>query len=156
MADAGAGQADGAGGAGGEVEHAAADERATVVDGDDDAAAAMGNPEPGAERQAAMRRGHGVLVEARARRGLAAGFIAVKRGHAGEAVAAADRGVGVAPGRARGVMSVAMMPVRFGRSLGDAPSEQYSSGDKSERRARPGWISRCRLLQIQHIPSPSR
>ena len=36
-ADAGAGQADRAGGAGGQVEHPAADERATVVDGDDDA-----------------------------------------------------------------------------------------------------------------------
>ena len=53
-ADAGAGQADGAGGAGGQVEHPAADERAAVIDGDDDAAAAMGDPELGAERQGAV------------------------------------------------------------------------------------------------------
>jgi len=63
-ADAGAGQANGASGAGGQVKHTAADERATVVDGDDDAAVAMGDPELGAERQGAVGRGHGVLVEA--------------------------------------------------------------------------------------------
>lgn len=40
-ADTGAGEADGAGCARGEVEHAAANERATVIDGDDDALAAM-------------------------------------------------------------------------------------------------------------------
>ena len=41
-ADAGAGQADRTGSARGEVEDAAADERATVIDGDDHAAAADG------------------------------------------------------------------------------------------------------------------
>ena len=41
-ANAGTGQADRAGGARGQVEHPAADERAAVVDGDDDAAAAIG------------------------------------------------------------------------------------------------------------------
>src|SRR3954464_4219058 len=55
-ADAGAGQADGAGGAGREVEYAAANEGTTVVDGDDDAAAAMSHPKSGAERQAAVGR----------------------------------------------------------------------------------------------------
>ena len=54
MADAGAGQADGAGSARGEVEHAPLDEGTAVVDGDDHAAAAMGDAQLGAERQRAM------------------------------------------------------------------------------------------------------
>src|SRR5947209_18348367 len=98
MADAGAGQADGTGSARGEVEHASPDEGPAVVDGDDNALTAMGNPEPGAERQRAVGAGQGVLVEARTRGGLAAGFIAVERGHSREATArTADRGIGVPP-----------------------------------------------------------
>src|SRR5438270_9074956 len=88
-ADAGAGEADGAGGTGGEAEHPAAHEWATVIDGDDDARAAMGDAQLGAERQRTVRRGHGVLVEALARRGLAAGLVAVEGGHAGKASARA-------------------------------------------------------------------
>ena len=53
-ADAGAGEADGARSARREVEDAAANERAAVIDGDDDAAAAMGDPQLGAERQRAV------------------------------------------------------------------------------------------------------
>src|SRR5579859_2460231 len=82
-----AAEADGAGRAGGEVEHPAANERAAVVDGDDDGAAAMGHAEPGAERQRAVRAGHGVLVEALARGGPAAGLVAIHRGDAREAMA---------------------------------------------------------------------
>ena len=151
-ADAGAGQADGASGASGQVEHTAADERATVVDGDDDAAVAMGDPELGAERQGAVGRGHGVLVEALAGRGLAAGFIAVKGGHAREATSGTgrrgDRGIGVEPGpggrpadssagRVAGVVMVVVMmmavvmPVRSGRGFGDAATEQESCGENS-------------------------
>src|SRR3954452_1011539 len=139
-ADAGAGETHGAGGAGGEVEDAAADKRAAVVDGDDDAAVAVGHSEFGAERQAAVSRGHGVLVEARSGGGLAAGFVAVKGGHAREAVAAADRSVGIAPGRIAGVMgmvAVMMMP-RFSRGFGDAPTKQESSGEQCDRSTRPG------------------
>ena len=156
-ADAGAGEAYCAGGAGREVEDAAADEGAAVVDGDDDAAAAMGDPEPGAERQTAVSRGHGVLVEARSGGGLAAGFVAVKGSHAGEAAAgaAAHGRVGVTPGRIAGMMGVMMMmmmavmvPVRFSRSFGDAPTEQQSCGEKRKRRTRPGTIFRCRLLEF--------
>src|SRR5204862_4596 len=73
--DTATGEANGAGGPGREVEHPAADERATVVDGDDDALAAMGDAQLGAERQRAVRRGHGVLVEALARGGLAARLV---------------------------------------------------------------------------------
>src|SRR3954463_10678081 len=110
VADAGAGQADGAGSALGEVEHASPDERAAVVDGDDDALAAMGHPELGAERQRAVGRGHGVLVEALSGGGLAAGFIAVKRSPSREAAprARADRGIGVHP-IARGLVRVGVM-----------------------------------------------
>ena len=74
-ADAGAGQADGAGSAGGQVEHAAADERATVIDGHDDALAVMGHAQPGAERQRAVGTGHGALIETLARGGPAAGLV---------------------------------------------------------------------------------
>src|SRR5580698_4962331 len=76
-ADAGAGKPDGAGGAGGQVENPAADERATVIDGHDHTAVAMGHPQLGAERQRAVGAGHGALVEALARCGLAAGFFFV-------------------------------------------------------------------------------
>src|ERR1700759_2336167 len=84
-----AGEAEGACGTRGEVEHPATHERAAVVDGDGDGAAAMGHAQLGAERQRAMGAGHGVLVEPLTRGGLAAGLVAVGRGNAGEAVAAA-------------------------------------------------------------------
>jgi hypothetical protein len=51
VADAGTGQTDRAGRARGQVEYAAANKWPAVVDGDDDAAAAMGHLELGAERQ---------------------------------------------------------------------------------------------------------
>src|SRR5450432_2465444 len=54
---AGAGQADFAGCGSRQIEHPAMDEGAAVVDGDDDAAAAVGHPELGAERQGAVSRG---------------------------------------------------------------------------------------------------
>jgi len=141
-ADAGAGQADGTSRARGEVEHSAMDERAAVVDGDDDAPAAMGDPQPGAERQRAVSAGHGVLVEALSGGSLAAGFIAVERRHAGEAVAArgAHRGVGIPPvaaGRLGGMVVVAMVP-GFGGSLGNAAADQESCGNQRESRTRPG------------------
>src|SRR6266487_26788 len=107
VADAGAGQADGTGSARGEVEHASLDEGATVVDRHHDALAAMGHPELGSERQRAVGRGHGVLVEALSGGGLAAGFIAVKGGLSREA-RRADRGIGVHP-IARGLMGVVGM-----------------------------------------------
>src|SRR6266480_5136720 len=139
-ADAGAGQADHAGRTGGQVEHTATDERAAVVDGDDDTAITMGHPELGAERQAAVGRGHGAGVHALARGGPAAGFVAVIGGHAREATSGrrGDRGIGVKPrtagpadgraGRVAGVMMMMMvvvvmavvMPVRFSRGFGDA------------------------------------
>src|SRR5689334_22776214 len=83
----------------GKVDHPAADERAAVIDRDDDGAAAVADTQLGAERQAAMGAGHGVLVEALARGGPVAGLVAVHRGNAGEAVASSrpDRGVGVPP-----------------------------------------------------------
>src|SRR5207302_5631930 len=62
-ADTGTGQADRAGSARGQVEHAATDERATIIDGNDDAAAAMGHPQLGAEGQGAVGRRQGILVE---------------------------------------------------------------------------------------------
>src|SRR6266702_4832222 len=101
-ADAGAGQADHAGRTGGQVEHTATDERAAVVDGDDDTAITMGHPELGAERQAAVGRGHGAGVHALAGGGPAAGFVAVIGGHAREATSGrrGDRGIGVKPGTA--------------------------------------------------------
>jgi hypothetical protein len=89
VADAGRRQADRTGGARGQVKHAAADERTTVVDGDDDAAAAMGHPELGTERQRTVGRRHGVLIETLARGGLAARFVAVKLSHPREAVSRA-------------------------------------------------------------------
>ena len=98
----------------------------------------------GSERWAA---GHGVLIEALARGGLAAGFVAVKGGHPREAASGArrrgDRGIGVAPGTRRkrrrvagvmGMMVVAVMMMvmpGFGRGFGDAPTDQKSCGEKS-------------------------
>jgi hypothetical protein len=144
VADAGAGQADGAGSARGQVKHTALDEGTTVIDRDDDALATMGHPELGAERQRAVGRGHGVLVEALSGGGLAAGFIAVKRSPSREAVpgARADRGIGVHP-VALGLVGmsvvgmVAVMP-GFGGGFGDAATDQESCGDQGESRARPG------------------
>ena len=80
MADAGAGQADGTGSTRGQVEDTSPDEGTTVIDRDDDALATMGHPELGAERQRAVGRGHGVLIEALTGGGPAAGFIAVVGG----------------------------------------------------------------------------
>src|SRR5712691_1832221 len=150
-ADAGAGQADHAGSTGGQVKHTATDERAAVVDGDDDTASAMGHPELGAERQAAVGRGHGAGVHALARGSPAAGFVAVIGGHAREATSGrrGDRGIGVKPGTADGpadsragrvagvvmmmmvVVMAVVMAVRFGRGFGDAATEQESCGDNS-------------------------
>jgi len=149
VADAGAGQPDGAGSTLGEVEYASPDEGATVIDRDDDALAAMGHPELGAERQRAVGCGHGVLVEALAGGGPATGFTAVKRRLAGEAAPGAlgaDRGIGVQPvaagrlGFAGGVMMVVVMTMMpgLGGSLGDAAAGQESCGDQGEGRTRAG------------------
>src|SRR6266446_7245094 len=88
-ANAGTGQADRAGGARGQVKHPAADERAAVVDGDDDATAAMRHPELGTERQRTVGSRQGILIETLTRGGLAAGFVAVKGSHPREAVSGA-------------------------------------------------------------------
>src|SRR6266849_2360714 len=88
-ADAGTGQADRAGGARGQVKHPAADERAAVVDGHDDATAAMGHPELGTERQRTVGRRQGILIEMLARGGLAAGFVAIKGSNPREAASGA-------------------------------------------------------------------
>src|SRR5580704_2204770 len=137
-ADSGAGEPDGAGGAGGQVENPAADEWAAVIDGHDHTAVAMGHPQLGAEWQRAVGAGHGALVEALARGGLAAGFVAVIGGHARETASGAgrrgDRRVGVAPGGPgsgpRGiagdvVMAIAVMVVAvgFGRGLSGAATD---------------------------------
>jgi hypothetical protein len=82
--DAGTCQADGARRGGREVEHPATAVGAAVVDRDLHASAAIRHPKLGAETQRAVGAGERVLVEALARRGLAAGFVAVKRRNAGE------------------------------------------------------------------------
>src|SRR5262245_37663169 len=74
VADAGRRQADRTRSASGEVEHASLDEGTTVVDGDDDTAALVGDAQLGAEWQRAVRRRHVVLIEALARSSLAAGL----------------------------------------------------------------------------------
>ena len=143
-ADAGAGQADGARRSGRKVENPAANERAPVIDGDDDAAAAMGDPELGAERQRAMGACHGVLIEVLARGGLAAGFVAVKGRHSRERATGVrrreDRGIGVTPARravgrvghvVEMVMAVMMVPMGSGRSFGCTTPDQHSCGEKS-------------------------
>ena len=68
-ADAASGQANRAGGTGGKVENPATDERATVIDGDNNAAAGMGDADARAERQAAVGGRQGFLIEALTRRG---------------------------------------------------------------------------------------
>jgi hypothetical protein len=50
-----------------QVEDAATDERAAIVDSHHDRSAAARYPQPGAERQASMRRGRQSIVEARTR-----------------------------------------------------------------------------------------
>ena len=106
VADAGRGQADRACGGGGEVEHPSLDEGAAVVDRDDNAATPMGDAQLGAERQRPVGSRQGVLVEALAGGGLAAGFIAVERGNAREAAAGprrrGDGRIGVPPVRLLG------------------------------------------------------
>jgi hypothetical protein len=47
------------------------------------------------------------------------------------------------------VVVMAMVP-GFGRSLGDAATDQKSCGDQSKRRTRPGYGSRQQLFGIQH------
>src|SRR5205807_8022907 len=71
VADASVGQADRAGGGGGEVEYPPLDEGTAVIDGHDDAAAAMGHPQLGAERLRTMGAGQRALIEALAGSGLA-------------------------------------------------------------------------------------
>src|SRR6185437_640017 len=174
-ADAGAGQADGAGGAGRQVEHAAADERTASIDGDDDAAAAMGDAQLGAERQRAVGAGHRAGVHALARRGAAAGLVAVVGGHAREAAPGARRGahggIGVEPGMAFGgrlgalggdtgvmvaiaVVMMGMVMSGMRRGFSDASAERDSCGENGERRARPGYSSQCRLFGYDHITVP--
>ena len=108
-----------------------------------------------AERQAAMSGGHGVLVEALAGSGTAAGFIAVMRRYAREAASGTggrgNRGIGIKPrpggkavpagkavrstagvvGMMMTVMVVMMMPMGSGRGFGDASTDQESCGEKS-------------------------
>src|ERR1700722_20452113 len=121
-ADAGAGQADCTRSGGRKIENPAADEGAPVIDGNDNAAVAMGYPEPGAKGQRSVSAGHGLLVETLTRGGLAAGFIAIKGGDAREGPAGSrrrgDRSIGVAPaGSVAGVvvvivaMAVVVMPI---------------------------------------------
>lgn len=137
-------EANGAGCAGREVEHPAADKRPSIVDGHNDAAAAMGHPQLGAEWQRAMGAGHGVLIEPLARGGLAAGLIAIIGRNAREAVSGArhrrHRGIGVPPRRGRrgagmaGVVVVERVVVvmsGFGRSLGGSPTDKQSCGKNS-------------------------
>src|SRR5438270_2869043 len=99
-----------------------------------------------------MGRCHGVLIETLSRCGLAAGLAPVIGGHPGERASDrcqwSKRGVGMAPKIAQGVgfglggggemmmaVGVVMMPVRFGRSFGDASAGQTSCGENSYRRA---------------------
>src|SRR5436305_8335652 len=72
-AHAGAGQADRTRRAGRKIENPATDERAPIVDRHDDAAGSVSHTQLGPERQCAVSRGHGVLIEALAGGGLAAG-----------------------------------------------------------------------------------
>ena len=99
-ANAGAREANCAGGGGGQIKDPTTDERPAIIDGDDHATAAMGHAEARAKRQRAMGTGQGVLVETLAGGRAAAGLVAVIGGHAREATAAAgrDRRISVAPG----------------------------------------------------------
>ena len=109
-ANAAARQPDRAGGTFRQIQDTAADERAAIIDGDHHAAAAVGNPQLGPERQTAMGGGHGVLVEALAGRGSAAGFTAVIGGYAGERPAPMpERRIGVQPRRPRGLLDRSVM-----------------------------------------------
>jgi hypothetical protein len=132
----------------------------------------MGDPELGAERQRAVGAGHGVLVETLTRGGLGAGFVAVKGGYSGKAVAGTgrrgDRRIGVAPGilgrtlrivvgRLAGVMEVPMavvMPFGLGRGFSDTPTEEESCGENSKRRTRLGYSSQYRVFRCQHSLVP--
>jgi len=127
----------------------------------------MGDAQLGAERQRTVSRGHGILVEALARRSPAAGLVAIIGGHAGEAAARArrrrHRRVGVAPiggrvGIALGVVAVMMVRVPvvmpgFGRSFGGGSTDEESGGNESDRRARPGHGAQ--RLQRQHLVVPN-
>src|SRR5437764_15098353 len=96
--DAGTCQSNRTRSAGRKIEHPTSNERATVIDGHNDAAVAMGYPELGAERQRAVSAGHEVLVEALAGSGLAAGLVAVKGSYAGKGASGRHKGgVRVAP-----------------------------------------------------------
>src|ERR1700692_2476529 len=90
-ADAGAGQTDRASLARGKIQHHAANERPAVIDGNDHAAVAIGYPEPGPKRQRAVGACHRILIETLARRGFAAGFVAVKGRYPREAASRARR-----------------------------------------------------------------
>src|ERR1700722_9610568 len=158
-ADAGAGQTDRASRARGQIQHPTANERTAVIDGNDDAAVAMGYPEPGPKRQRAVGACHRILIETLARRGFAAGFVAVIGRYSGEAVFRARR-----PSTTRsaiegtaGVVGMAiammMMSMRFSRSFGDAPADQKSCGEKRERRARLGCSSQCRVFRWKNNTS---
>ena len=140
-ADAAAGEADGMRGALGEVEHAAANERSAIVDGDDDAAAAVSDLQLGAERQGAVGGGHGVLIEALAGGGLVAGLVAVIGRDPRETAAAgrADRRIGVEPGILGFVLVVMMMVVAavmpgFSCCWRDASADQERGGDQGDGR----------------------
>jgi hypothetical protein len=152
-ANAAARQPDRAGGTFRQIQDTAADERAAIIDGDHNAAATVGNPQLGPERQTAMGGGHGVLVEALAGRGSAAGFTAVIGGYAGERPARMpERRISVQPRRPRGLldrsmmtpvmMVVVVMPMmmvtRTGRCLGHAPRKENGCSDHGDRHARPG------------------
>jgi hypothetical protein len=161
-ADAGAGQTYRASRARGQVQYPAANERAAVIDGNDHTAVAMGYPEPGPKRQRAVGACHRILIETLARRGFAAGFVAVIRRYPGEAASQARQPTTArsAIEGAAGVMGMAiavmMMSMRFSRSFGDAPADQKSCGEKRERRARLGCSSQCRVFRCKHNTSPSR
>jgi len=90
-ADAGAGQTDRASCARGQIQHPAANERTAIIDSNDHTAFPMGHPESGPERQRAVGACHRILIETLARRGFAAGFVAVKGRYPGEAAFRARR-----------------------------------------------------------------
>ena len=160
--DTGAGQADGARRGGGEVENPAPNERAAVINGDDDAAIAMGHAQLGAERQRAVRTGERILVKALARGGLPTGLVAIERGNAGEhasetfADRAEGRGrrLGFLRGRvrdvARQVRIVMVMMPGFRRRFGGSSTDHHSCGNDGKRRPGAENGSRLRLLQVEH------
>jgi len=127
----------------------------------------MGDAQLGAERQRAVRRGHGVLVEALARGGPAAGLVAVKGSHSGEGTPGAlrrrHRRIGVTPiggrvGIVLGVVAVMMVGIPvvmagFGGSFGGSSTDEKSCGNKGDRRTRPGHSAQ--RLQRQHLVVPT-